>query len=132
MQQLFRDPRPDLNELGHDSELWVQLLQLANEADSKLAGILHGFRCQGTILRKNPRWGYVLQPVINSKIGWSSQDDYNRQRAKWLDPYRQDIIKILGALARDGKVQKEEQERKEAQERKKEEPAKLEQAQLFV
>src|SRR5690606_5160341 len=37
------DPRPDLAE---DSELWTRFLQLAEDENKQLTGILHGFRCR--------------------------------------------------------------------------------------
>ncbi len=93
----FYDPRPDLNENYGDSVLWTMLLELAHNADPNLYGALLGFRCQGTTLKKNVRWGHILTPAIDPKgdIAWRSQKEYDEEKRKWLDPYRKEIIALL-------------------------------------
>ena len=88
------DPRPDLIE---DSELWTRLLELASERDKDLAGTLHGFRCQGTRLKRG-RTSYVLRPDIDPVRAWPSQAEYEKERDKWLKPYTKEIAVLLKSL----------------------------------
>lgn len=89
------DPRPDLME---DSELWKKFLQLAQETNPILAGTLHGFRCQGTRIVRGKN-GYMLRPELNpSKDGWSSRQEYERERDVWLLPHLKEIADLLKRL----------------------------------
>ncbi len=88
------DPRPDLIE---DSELWTRLLELASERDKDLAGTLHGFRCQGTRLKRG-RTSYVLRPDIDPVRAWPRQEEYEKERDKWLKPYTKEIAALLKSL----------------------------------
>lgn len=90
----FLDPRPDLEE---DSELWARLLHLAEKKKSELAGILHGFRCQGTRLKRG-RTSYVLRPDIDPVRAWPRQEEYEKERDKWLKPYTKEIAALLKSL----------------------------------
>lgn len=88
------DPRPDLAE---DSALWKTLLNLAQEQNPMLAGVLHGFRCQGTRIRQGKN-GYVLRPDIDPVFAWPSQEDYERERDRWLKPHAEEITALLKRL----------------------------------
>ena len=96
-KQMFRDPRPDL---GEDSILWSMLLELAYDVDPELYGRLHGMRCQGTMLKRSQRWGRVLVPMIDASgdTGWRSRAEYDAEKRKWLDPYREKVIWLLGKI----------------------------------
>lgn len=87
------DPRPDL---AADSRLWTRFLELATEKDRHLAGTLHGFRCQGTRLRRGKN-GYVLRPEVGPQA-WSSRQEYERERDRWLKPYLPEIKELLKSL----------------------------------
>jgi len=96
-EKAMADPRPDLEE---DSELWTRFLLLAELFhSSQLAGILHGFRCAGTRIKRG-RKGYVLRPDIDpsGKTAWKSREDYERDRDKWLKPHVEKIAELLQCL----------------------------------
>ena len=86
----FVDPRPDLSNLK-ESGLYGLMLWKAWGKNPELAMLLHGFRCQGTILAADSN--IKLQPVIDQKTGWPSQSDYDKERKK-LIPFLE-IIKSL-------------------------------------
>ena len=88
------DPRPDLS---GDSALWDRLLSLAAQRSSFLAATLHGFRCQGTIITTLPSGRYALRPLIGDN-GWPSEEAYTRDKAAWLEPYRNEIALLLRTL----------------------------------
>lgn len=91
------DPRADLAE---DSATWTKLLQLAmNKHGEELAGILHGFRCGGTRLKRG-RNGYVLRPDVDptGTVAWPSVEEYEEMRDKYLAPWRDEVSKILKEL----------------------------------
>lgn len=88
------DPRPDLAE---DSELWTRFLQLAEDENKKLTGILHGFRCQGTRIVLG-RSGYVLRPELDPAKGWKNRQEYEKERDKWLKPHTEKIAQLLKNL----------------------------------
>lgn len=90
------DPRPDLKS---DSKLWTKLLQLAKEMDPDLAGVLHGFRCEGTRIKKGIK-GYALRPDIDpaGKLAWESRKEYSVTSNKWLRPHQKEIVDLLKKL----------------------------------
>ena len=88
------DPRTDLVE---DSELWTRFLQLAEDENKQLTGILHGFRCQGTRIVQGKK-GYLLRPELDPIKGWNSQQEYERMRDKWLKPHTEKIAQLLKNL----------------------------------
>lgn len=90
------DPRPDLAE---DSELWTQLLALAETEDRMLAGALHGFRCMGTRIKRGQK-GYVLRPDVDptGNLAWPSQEEYEGAKEEWLRPYVRKIAELLKKL----------------------------------
>lgn len=89
------DPRPDLK---FDSKEWTRLLEMAEEKNVELAWILNGFRCCGLRLHRDSM-GYVLRPEFDPKSSqWASQREYEKDRDKWLMPYKQEIIELLDEL----------------------------------
>lgn len=92
----MKDPRPDL---VTDSKLWTKLLQLAKKESPNLAGVLHGFRCEGTRIKKGQK-GYALRPDIDpaGNLAWISKREYDKEKQKWLNPYRQKIVQLLKKL----------------------------------
>lgn len=89
------DPRP---ELTYDSADWKKLLERAEKVNGMLTGTLHGFRCGGLRLHRGGK-GYVLRPDFdpNSSI-WTSQAEYEADKAKWLLPYQEEIKELLRQL----------------------------------
>ena len=90
----IQDPRPDLAE---DSELWKVLLNMAQEQNPMLAGVLHGFRCLGTRIRQAKN-GYILRPEIDPVFAWPSQEEYEKERDRWLKPHTKEIAALLKRL----------------------------------
>lgn len=94
------DPRPDLEE---DSALWGLLLGIASETNLQLAANLHGFRCIGTRLKRNRKWGLVMEPVlpdeeagINSDVtDWQDRDDYKAMAQEYLRPYHRELLQLF-------------------------------------
>lgn len=89
------DPRPDIEQ---DSELWNQLLNLEVAIKHNVSWILHGFRCQGTLLVKQ-NGQYVLRPLIGEN-GWRSVEEYKKYRDIYLVPQRDKIATALKELAK--------------------------------
>lgn len=108
-----------------DSLLWMILLSLAREkvmrekdrwkpqSDDALMQIaqlcrnLEGFRVEGTRIVKLDNGNYALRPVIvcgNTRdpaalfLGWQSEADYKRYAAKFLRPYHELLVELLGEL----------------------------------
>lgn len=100
--ELWEDPRPDLTE---DHHLWRRLLKashnLPDEQEAyKVTGVLNGIRCGGTLIVRG-NGGYVLRPLIDPKRGWSSQEEYEAMRDKYLKPHLQSIKVLLQVLKQD-------------------------------
>ena len=107
------DPRPDLTE---DSALWSRLLTLAKAEDECLNnkttgkqkqtgsffGVLHGFRCAGTRLRRSETGSgmYVLRPDIDptGERAWMSQEEYEQFRDRYLAPWKDVLVRVLQRL----------------------------------
>lgn len=76
------DPRPDLIK---DTSAWQKLLRIANLQRSSIAGILHGFRCCGAMLRRDVSgWHIVYEP--EQSTGFLDQADFKEQYKRWLMP----------------------------------------------
>lgn len=89
------DPRPDLSS---DSHLWSKLLALVR-GDDDLFGVLHGFRCMGTLIaRESGR--YVLRPLVG-RGGWDSEEEYARAREQWLLLRASRVVAALKSLERE-------------------------------
>lgn len=80
---VFVDPRPDLAKTPTESILYGVLLMKAWAKNRELAMLLHGFRCQGTKLVVTPN-AVKLQPVIDPRIGWPTQDDYDKEKGRLM------------------------------------------------
>jgi hypothetical protein len=85
------DPRPDLEE---DSALWTQLLTNSVAIDIEVTRVLHAIRGGGTLLMKQGD-RYVLKPLIDSKTGWESPEDYAKIRDTYMLPHKDQIIELL-------------------------------------
>ena len=113
-----KDKSPDSSD---DSLLWMILLSLAREkvrreknrwkprSDDVLMQIaqlrrnLEGFRVEGTRIVKLDNGNYALRPVIgtnakNAEFGWRDEADYKRYAAKFLRPYHELLVELLGEL----------------------------------
>ena len=100
------DPRPDLTE---DTVLWSIVLDVARETNPQLAANLHGFRCIGTRLKRNKKWGLVMEPILpDGKVGagaaaginsdvtdWQDRDDYKAMAQKYLRPYHKELLQLF-------------------------------------
>lgn len=93
----FTDPRPDLDQIHHDGMLWAQLLALAHGKSPLLSGMLHGFRCQGTMLVKGQK-GYMIRPILDEAKAWPSKQQYEADREQYLRPHVADIAGLLKEL----------------------------------
>lgn len=89
------DPRPDIE---GDSKLWEELLNLKIAIECNISWILHGFRCQGTVLVKHND-SYVLRPLIGA-AGWRSVEEYKKYRDLYLTPHRDKIALALKELTK--------------------------------
>lgn len=79
-----------------DTDLWLRLLSKANAVNTELYAILDYLRGAGTVLVKNSKFGYKLQPLINENA-WQSIEQYQAESI-YLQPYKSDLIEILGGL----------------------------------
>ena len=103
------DPRADWPEhlrLSEDSALWSKLLTLAHRHSPQLARILEGFRTEGTRIVKLKNESFGLRPVIrpagsdNPDEGWRDEADYRRCAKKFLAPWHNTLVELLGELKR--------------------------------
>ena len=94
------DPRPDL--CKYEDASFESLLKEAEDFDAELALLLHGFRCQGTILKKGR-----LQPVIHEKLGWPSREEYEKERARLMH-YRDVLAQAIKNITAKPVLEKEE------------------------
>lgn len=92
------DPRPDL---AADSADWARLLALAGAIPPAVfAGTLHGFRCAGARLayeRGNWRFIPTIDPTERIAL-WQTREAWERDREKWLLPFRAQIVRVLAQL----------------------------------
>lgn len=81
-----------------DSSLWLTLFYLADKyVNTELCDILQYIRNTGAKLIRNPKYGYIIKPVIG-KYGWEDMQEYERERRP-LEKYRKEIIGLLAKLA---------------------------------
>jgi hypothetical protein len=78
------DPRRDL---FADSARWVALLNAAHGYDSNLCDVLRAFRCLGAQLSR--------ARIVRGSI---PQGEYTELTARYLMPYRDLLIKLLGVV----------------------------------
>lgn len=81
-----------------DSRLWLELFILASKKNCELCEVLQYVRNTGAKLVRNPKYGYIIQPVIGV-YGWSSKEEYMRER-KPLEKHRELLLKLLADLAK--------------------------------
>jgi hypothetical protein len=91
------DPRPDLAE---DSAAWSQLLEMAEAVAPDLFGVLDGIRCCGCRLTHD-HGGWRLVPLIDAserRSLWQTHEAWEKDRARWLLPFRVQLIEVLRRL----------------------------------
>lgn len=81
-----------------DSHLWLELFILASKKKRELCEVLQYVRNTGAKLVRNPKYGYIIQPVIGV-YGWSSKEEYMRER-KPLEKHRELLLKLLADLTK--------------------------------
>lgn len=103
---------PDFGSLGQtvtdpypypldDFRIYLDLqLKVVEANETYLYGILEYLRAVGFKLVKHSKWGYVMEPIIGGRWGWSSIDEWNQEKA-YLNPYMDKIIMFLKELADD-------------------------------
>lgn len=91
------DPRGDLG----GSEQWDWLLAMAAlTVSDALAGVLHGFRCCGCLL-KFERGAWLLRPLIDESERlslWHTREAWERDREAWLMPFKTELTELLARL----------------------------------
>lgn len=97
---LCDDPRPDLKS---DTREWTRFLKLAAKINTDMAWLLNGFRCVGLRLQRvRDQHGndqYALRPEYDPKSSkWATQAEYEKDRDKWLLPYKQEILELLNKI----------------------------------
>ena len=91
------DPRPDLSE---DSAAWDELLRLAQAVESEFAYVLHGMRACGCLLAYE-RGAWRMRPLLDRserRSVWQHHAAWERDRERWLVPYQNALIRLLGML----------------------------------
>lgn len=91
-----------------DHEYWTKLLNLAmDKHGEELAGILHGFRCGGTRIKRG-RNGYVLRPDVDptGTVAWPSVEEYEEMRDKYLAPWRDKVTELLKEVSKKCRLKK--------------------------
>lgn len=109
-QSYYTDPRPDLI---RDHHFWVKILTNAqamydehkpvNGGETSLYKILHGIRCGGGKLEETQQ-GFKLHPGSEE---WAAPGAWDKVRKDWLDPVKEDLLKIF-KLSKLGQVVDEE------------------------
>jgi len=82
----------------NDTHLWKELIKSAYQYDHLLARNLEGIWLEGTKLIKNKNGKYVLRPFYGKDSYWKSEKDYKKYTKKYLEPYRDLLIKLLKEL----------------------------------
>lgn len=82
-----------------DRELFIKLLNMAQERSQELFEILFFLRGAGTKLVESKQYGYVLRPIIKDilTMGWESEEEYKKESAA-LIPYRDLLVELLKEL----------------------------------
>lgn len=79
-----------------DNKLWLDLLCKAREIDLNFYAVLHYLRSIGTILVKDEKFNYRLQPHIHPGA-WESIQQWEEEK-QYLVKYQKDLIRILKEL----------------------------------
>ena len=112
------DPRsnfPDHLRLSEDSALWSKLLTIAHRRNPQLYGVLWVFRIEGTRIVKLRNGNFGLRPVIrpagsdNPDEGWRDAADYKQCAKKFLAPWHDLLVEVLGELRREVEAGNEEE-----------------------
>ncbi len=114
------DPRavlgfPPRLRFPEDSQLWTKLLTLAHRRSPQLARNLEGFRAEGTRIVKLKNENFGLRPVIrpagsdNPDEGWRDEADYRRYAKKFLAPWHNTLVELLGELKEAAEAGNEEE-----------------------
>lgn len=112
------DPRADWPahlRFPEDSHLWSKLLTLAHQRSPQLARNLEGFRTEGTKIVKLKNESFGLRPVIrpagsdNPDEGWRDEADYRRCAKKFLAPWHNTLVELLGELKEAAEAGNEEE-----------------------
>lgn len=91
---IWQDPREDLNE---DTKLWTRLMFLSI-GNGELVSILNWMRCAGTRIVRG-KSGYILRPLIDDRLGWRTQEEYEAARDKHLKPFGEKVKELLKQLS---------------------------------
>lgn len=112
------DPRPDIKA---DHEDWVDMLQNCLVWDGfktnhggkegygeKLWGVLHGLRCGGARVQRNPKseLGYKLLP---GNEDWKQEAEWQRIRKEHLDGVKDDLISLFKMTKEHGRLPRMEE-----------------------
>lgn len=79
-----------------DSELWMTLFEEADQVDSELCSILMYLRGGGARLIPNPKFGYIIRPIVGAGA-WETKEAYDAER-RALEPYREKLLALLKKL----------------------------------
>ena len=97
---------PEHIRFTEDSELWSRLLTLANTREMQLYRNLKCFRVEGTKIAKLKNGNFGLRPIVrppdsnNPDEGWRDEADYKQCSKKYLAPYHELLLDLLGELKR--------------------------------
>lgn len=104
------DPRPDIEA---DHEDWVDMLQnclvwAGLKDGKKLWGVLHGLRCGGARVQRNPKseLGYKLLP---GNEDWKQEAEWQRIRKEHLDGVKDDLISLFKMTKEHGRLPRMEE-----------------------
>lgn len=91
------DPGEDLS--PDDAHLWLWLLSQAEQVSPNMRGILWYLRGGGARLVPSPRYGFIIQPIIDEtgERGWKSKDEYNREKTP-LAAWTKQLLELLESL----------------------------------
>ena len=83
----------------NDTKLWERLLDMAYETDEYMYGILLWYRTVGVKLKLNPKFGFVMEPIIydGANDGWRDEKEWQKEK-QWLVPYAKLVSKLLMEL----------------------------------
>lgn len=78
-------------------------IKIAPAKAAHLYGHLKYMRIMGTRLQRSQQWGFVLVPEVGEDAGgWESRERYERGK-RILDPFRGQVVQLLGKLGREDK-----------------------------
>ena len=78
--------------------LQLKLMALARKrGQRKIATYLEAFFRMGTEIRELPGKGFVLRPRVGDGA-WESEEDYAKERDRWLRPHLKQVKKLLEEL----------------------------------